>query len=125
MIDIEAGLIFNDMQDPSNIEIHARLDIDHLAIVDQAHVFDAALDLEITTKPIDSAESLVRLDGLSKTFDVSAPWLNRLFEGQPRQFLTAVDDISLKIPTGRTFSLVGESGMGCRTSGYPHVDLRQ
>jgi peptide/nickel transport system ATP-binding protein len=59
--------------------------------------------------------ALVSLQGLTKTFDVSAPFLNRVFEGQQRQFLTAVDNLSLDIPKGRTFSLVGESGCGKST----------
>jgi peptide/nickel transport system ATP-binding protein len=60
-------------------------------------------------------DTLVGLRGLTKTFDVSPPWLNRVFEGQSRQFLTAVDGISIDIPRGRTFSLVGESGCGKST----------
>ncbi|MFT5174100.1 MAG: peptide/nickel transport system ATP-binding protein [Gammaproteobacteria bacterium] len=67
----------------------------------------------------DDAESgkkvLIALQGLSKTFDVSPPLLNRLFEGQERQSLTAVDDLSIDIKTGTTFSLVGESGCGKST----------
>jgi len=60
-------------------------------------------------------EVLVSLQGLTKTFDVSAPWLNRVFEGQERQSLTAVDNLSIDIRTGSTFSLVGESGCGKST----------
>jgi hypothetical protein len=52
MVDIEAGLAFNDLHDPTNIEINTRLDIEDLAIPDQAHVFDATLVLEVTTKPL-------------------------------------------------------------------------
>lgn len=60
-------------------------------------------------------EILIALQGLSKTFDVSPPLLNRLFEGQERQSLTAVDDLSIDIEKGTTFSLVGESGCGKST----------
>ena len=62
-----------------------------------------------------SRDVLVRLDGLSKVFDVSPPLLNRLFERQDRQLLTAVDGVSIDIPRGSTFSLVGESGCGKST----------
>jgi peptide/nickel transport system ATP-binding protein len=58
---------------------------------------------------------LVRLDGLSKVFDVSPPWLNRVFEGQGRLLLKAVDNVSIDIPSGATVSLVGESGCGKST----------
>jgi len=60
-------------------------------------------------------EVLVRLEGLSKVFDVSPPLLNRLLERQERQLLTAVDRVSIDIPKGATVSLVGESGCGKST----------
>jgi peptide/nickel transport system ATP-binding protein len=59
--------------------------------------------------------ALVELEDLSKLFDVSPPLLNRLLQGEPRVLLTAVDGLSLKIPRGKTFSLVGESGCGKST----------
>ena len=52
---------------------------------------------------------------LSKTFDVSAPWLNRVVEGKPRQFVHAVDGVSFAIERGQTLALVGESGCGKST----------
>ena len=58
---------------------------------------------------------LVSLTDLSKDFDVSPPFLNRLFEGQEKVFLKAVDGVSIDIPKGSTFSLVGESGCGKST----------
>jgi peptide/nickel transport system ATP-binding protein len=58
---------------------------------------------------------LLRVRALSHGFDVSAPWLNRLIERQPRQILRAVDGIDFDIPRGQTFSLVGESGSGKST----------
>jgi peptide/nickel transport system ATP-binding protein len=58
---------------------------------------------------------LVEVQGLSKTFDVSAPWLNRVIERKPRQFVHAVDDVSFRIARGQTLALVGESGCGKST----------
>ncbi len=60
-------------------------------------------------------ETLVSLTDLSKDFDVSPPFLNRLIERQDRLLLKAVDGVSIDIPRGRTFSLVGESGCGKST----------
>src|SRR5437660_330512 len=57
----------------------------------------------------------VRLDGLKRYFDGSAPWLVRAIEGRPRQVVQAVDGIDITIAKGETFSLVGESGCGKST----------
>ena len=59
--------------------------------------------------------TLVEVQDLAKTFDVSAPWLNRVIEGKPRQFVHAVDGVSFTIDKGRTLALVGESGCGKST----------
>ncbi|HJV59927.1 MAG TPA: oligopeptide/dipeptide ABC transporter ATP-binding protein [Albitalea sp.] len=78
--------------------------------------------------------ALVEVRDLAKTFDVSAPWLNRVVERKPRQFVHAVDGVSFAINAGRTLALVGESGCGKSTvarllvglykptSGSVHVD---
>jgi len=58
---------------------------------------------------------LVVARDLAKTFDVSAPWLNRVLEGKPRQLLHAVDGVSFEIEKGKTLALVGESGCGKST----------
>jgi peptide/nickel transport system ATP-binding protein len=58
---------------------------------------------------------LVQARDLAKTFDVSAPWLNRVLERRPRQWLHAVDGVSFDIAKGRTLALVGESGCGKST----------
>jgi peptide/nickel transport system ATP-binding protein len=58
---------------------------------------------------------LVQARDLAKTFDVSAPWLNRVLEGKPRQLLHAVDGVSFDIRKGETLALVGESGCGKST----------
>ena len=55
------------------------------------------------------------VNDLTCNFDVSAPWLNRVIERKPRQFVRAVDDISFSVPMGGCLSLVGESGCGKST----------
>jgi len=57
----------------------------------------------------------LRIRNLSRVFDVSAPWLNRMLDRKPRQFLRAVDDVSFDVPMGGCLSLVGESGCGKST----------
>ena len=59
--------------------------------------------------------ALVEVTDLAKTFDVSAPWLNRVIERQPRRFVHAVDGVSFTIQRGQTLALVGESGCGKST----------
>jgi peptide/nickel transport system ATP-binding protein len=59
--------------------------------------------------------TLVQVDDLAKTFDVSPPWLNRVVERKPRQFVHAVDGVSFVIEKGKTLALVGESGCGKST----------
>jgi peptide/nickel transport system ATP-binding protein len=59
--------------------------------------------------------NIVEVRELAKTFEVSAPWLNRVIEGRPRQFVHAVDGVSFEIERGRTLALVGESGCGKST----------
>jgi peptide/nickel transport system ATP-binding protein len=58
---------------------------------------------------------LVEVHELAKTFDVSAPWLNRVVERKPRQYVQAVDGVSFSIQRGSTLALVGESGCGKST----------
>jgi peptide/nickel transport system ATP-binding protein len=58
---------------------------------------------------------LVQVEDLAKIFDVSAPWLNRVLERKPRQFVHAVDGVGFAIERGRTLALVGESGCGKST----------
>ena len=59
--------------------------------------------------------ALVQVKDLAKTFDVSAPWLNRMVERKDRQFVHAVDGVSFSIERGKTLALVGESGCGKST----------
>ncbi|MEA2739983.1 MAG: peptide/nickel transport system ATP-binding protein [Acetobacteraceae bacterium] len=52
---------------------------------------------------------------VSHFFDVSRPFLQRVFTREPRRHLRAVDDVSFVIAPGTTFALVGESGCGKST----------
>jgi peptide/nickel transport system ATP-binding protein len=58
---------------------------------------------------------LVEARDIACRFDVSAPWLERVVERRPRQFVHAVDGVSFTIGRGRALALVGESGCGKST----------
>ncbi|AXC49910.1 ATP-binding cassette domain-containing protein [Paracoccus suum] len=60
-------------------------------------------------------EAALTASHLTRVFDVSEPWLNRVIEGKPRRSLRAVDDIDFVVPRGGCLSLVGESGCGKST----------
>ncbi len=62
-----------------------------------------------------SGAPLVRVENLGRIYDVSKPWLNRVIEHEPPQFLTAAADVSFTIDRNETFALVGESGSGKST----------
>ena len=61
------------------------------------------------------SDTLLKVEGLTRYFDVSKPWLNRVIEREEKQFLTATADVSFEIRRGETFALVGESGSGKST----------
>ncbi|MEX0311112.1 MAG: ATP-binding cassette domain-containing protein, partial [Tateyamaria sp.] len=67
--------------------------------------------------------ALVSVRHLTRIFDVSKPWLNRLLERRPRALLTAVSDVSFEIEEKSVYALVGESGSGKSTIGKMLVGL--
>ena len=70
-----------------------------------------------------NGKPLVEVTNLERYFDVSPPFLNRVFERTGHIYVKAVDSINLKISKGETFSLVGESGCGKSTVGHLLVGL--
>jgi peptide/nickel transport system ATP-binding protein len=75
----------------------------------------AVLKAEDTAAAEAAQPAIVEAHGLSKSFDVSLPWLNRVLERKGRSVLHAVDRVSFDIRRGETLSLVGESGCGKST----------
>lgn len=70
-----------------------------------------------------SEQNMLSVEGLTRVFDVSKPLLNRLFEREPKQSLTAVNQVSFELEKGKTFALVGESGSGKSTIAKMVVNL--
>lgn len=68
-------------------------------------------------------KTLVSVKNLTRIFDVSKPWLNRVIERKPKAMLTAVSDVSFDIPERKVYALVGESGSGKSTIGKMIVGL--
>ena len=69
--------------------------------------------------------ALVEVRDLTRVFDVSKPWLNRVIEGEERTFLKAVIGVSFSIGRNETLALVGESGSGKSTVARMVVGLLQ
>ena len=69
--------------------------------------------------------ALVSISNLSRIFDVSKPWLNRVIERKQKAYLTAVSDVSFDVEERSIYALVGESGSGKSTIGKMMVGLLQ
>ncbi len=57
-----------------------------------------------------TSPALVEARDLTRVFDVSKPWLNRVIEGEERALLKAVSGVSFRFGRSETLALVGESG---------------
>ncbi len=71
----------------------------------------------------DSPAPLFEAEHVTRVFDVSGPWLQRITSGEKRRSLRAVDDVSFSMSKGTTLSLVGESGCGKSTMARMAVGL--
>ena len=67
--------------------------------------------------------ALISVSSLTRVFDVSKPWLNRVIERRAKAFLTAVSDVDFDVEERSTYALVGESGSGKSTIGRMLVGL--
>lgn len=67
--------------------------------------------------------ALIAVRNLTRVFDVSKPWLNRIIERLPKALLTAVSDVTFQIEENTVYALVGESGSGKSTIGKIVVGL--
>lgn len=61
-----------------------------------------------------NGELILKVEGLSKTFAVPTPWLERL-GGRPAKSVKALTGVSLEVRRGETLGIVGESGCGKST----------
>ena len=66
---------------------------------------------------------IIKVENLTRIFDVSKPWLNRVIERAPRALLTAVSEVSFEVEANSVYALVGESGSGKSTIGKIIVGL--
>jgi ABC-type glutathione transport system ATPase component len=70
-----------------------------------------------------AATSLVKVENLTRDFDLSPGLLDRMLKGSKRVVVKAVQDVSFNIRKGSTYGLVGESGSGKSTCARMLVGL--
>ena len=56
--------------------------------------------------------SFVVASDLTRTFDLSDPWIVRALTLRPKRILKAVDAVNFQIERGSTYALVGEVWLG-------------
>jgi len=71
--------------------------------------------LKVETMQQVTDNALIKVANLSKSFDVSAPFLQRVVTRAGKKLVKAVDAVNFSIERGTTFSIVGESGCGKST----------
>jgi peptide/nickel transport system ATP-binding protein len=76
---------------------------------------DAVQEAQASSAALKPGEVILSAKDITKIFDVSPPWLNRVLERKDKQLLRAVDGVSFDIKRGETLALVGESGCGKST----------
>jgi len=83
----------------------------------------SSLDNAQPTNEQPDPQPLLVTKGLSRSFNLSDPWLIRVLSMQPKRILQAVRDVSFQIDRGTTYALVGESGSGKSTIARMAVGL--
>ena len=68
-------------------------------------------------------QALIRVEKLSREFDLSQSFLDRMLGSSDRKIVKAVNDVSFQIRKGSTYGLVGESGSGKSTCARMMVGL--